>query len=80
MPKFASSLRKLQFSEGPVCDNMSAETLLAEANDLFVDEDFDGALEKFNAAIALNNSEGNYYTKRSACLHKLSRFSGMLVF
>ncbi|MCL4418504.1 hypothetical protein M1146_00195 [Patescibacteria group bacterium] len=58
---------------------MSAEALLAEANDLFVDEDYDGALEKFNAAIALNNSDGNYFTKRSACLHKLSRFNGWLL-
>lgn len=57
---------------------MSAEALLAEANDLFVDEDFEAALEKFNAAIALNGSEGNFYTKRSACLYKLARYADAL--
>ncbi len=55
---------------------MSAEALLAEANDLFVDEDYDGALQKFNAAIALKSDDGNYFTKRSACYSKLARYNG----
>eukprot|EP01127_Copromyxa_protea_P008447 TRINITY_DN1939_c0_g1_i2.p2 TRINITY_DN1939_c0_g1~~TRINITY_DN1939_c0_g1_i2.p2 ORF type:complete len:349 (+),score=108.71 TRINITY_DN1939_c0_g1_i2:2055-3101(+) len=57
---------------------MSSESLIAEANDLFVDEDYESALEKFNEAIALNGNEGNYYTKRSACLYKLARYSEAL--
>ena len=55
---------------------MSAEQFIAEANDLFVDEDFEGALSKFNEAISMNDKEGNYFTKRSACYYKLSRYSG----
>jgi hypothetical protein len=55
---------------------MSAEAFLAEANDLFVDEDFEGALQKFDAAIALKSDDGNYFTKRSACYFKLARYNG----
>jgi len=53
----------------------SAETLIADANSYFVDEDYDTALAKFNEAIELDNTNSDYYAKRSFCHYKLDNFT-----
>jgi len=50
----------------------SADDVLKEANSLFVDEDYESALKKFNEAIDMDDSNSDYYAKRSFCHHKLS--------
>jgi len=56
----------------------SAEDLISEANSLFVDEDFEAALKKFNEAIELDSSNADYYIKRSFCHWKLENFTGAM--
>jgi suppressor of G2 allele of SKP1 len=53
----------------------SAAQLISEANSLFVDEDYDNAIRKFNEAITLDNTNSEYYTKRSFCHHKMDNFT-----
>jgi len=53
----------------------SAESIIATANSYFVDEDYDTALVKFNEAIDLDNSNSDYFAKRSFCQFKLDNFT-----
>mmetsp|Transcript_25362 Transcript_25362/g.76705 ORF Transcript_25362/g.76705 Transcript_25362/m.76705 type:complete len:137 (-) Transcript_25362:102-512(-) len=46
---------------------------LDRANALFVDEDFDGALAQYNAAVAAEPDSGEALAKRAACNLKLGR-------
>lgn len=50
----------------------------SDGNDLFVDEDYDGALVKFSAAIAENDQNADYFVKRSATHAKLHSFAEAL--
>jgi suppressor of G2 allele of SKP1 len=52
-----------------------AAQIITEANSLFVDEDYDNAIRKFNEAITLDNTNSEYYTKRSFCHHKMDNFT-----
>jgi len=52
-----------------------AVRLISEANSLFVDEDYDNSIRKFNEAIALDPSSSEYFTKRSFCHHKMDNFT-----
>jgi len=52
-----------------------ASKLINEAKSLFVDEDFDAALQKFNEAINLDSTNSEFYTHRSGCHHKMENFT-----
>jgi len=54
---------------------MSAEACYEKANALFVDENFDEALDNYNRAIDLDPSKADYYVKRAACHIKLGLFT-----
>lgn len=56
----------------------SAEQALLKANSLFVDENFEEALQHYNLAIELDNQNVESYLKRSVCLHKLGKFTESL--
>lgn len=55
-----------------------AKELFQEANALFIDEDYESALENYNAAIAAGGSNSDYYVKRSATHAKLGSFTEAL--
>lgn len=44
------------------------------ANSLFVDEIYESALENYNKAIELNQSNAEFYEKRAACHIKLENY------
>mmetsp|Transcript_21606 Transcript_21606/g.26023 ORF Transcript_21606/g.26023 Transcript_21606/m.26023 type:complete len:355 (+) Transcript_21606:188-1252(+) len=52
-----------------------AEAAASEASDLFIDECYEEALEKYNEAINLNKSNSTYYVQRAATHMKLSNFT-----
>jgi len=54
---------------------MSAEAFFEKANNLFVDENFDEALDNYNKAIAADPNKVDYYVKRAACHVKLNLFT-----
>jgi len=56
-----------------------AAQLITEANSLFVDEDYENAIRKFNEALVLDNSNSDYFTKRSFCHHKMDNFTESMV-
>ena len=43
-------------------------------NELFVDEEYDEALEKYNKAIDIESNKPEFYLKRAACHIKLKNF------
>lgn len=55
-----------------------ADVLFNSANSLFVDENFEAALEAYSKAIEADNSKAEYYLKRSACNFKLKNFTDAL--
>lgn len=55
---------------------VGAETLFAEANALFVDEEYQKALKRFNQAIELEDTIADYFSKRSFCHYKLQNYTG----
>jgi suppressor of G2 allele of SKP1 len=57
---------------------VSAEDALKTANSLFVDENFEGALENYDLAISLDDSAVDAYLKRSQCHIKLQNFTDAL--
>lgn len=54
----------------------TADQVLAEGNSLFVDEDYEGALKKFNEAIEMEDTNSDFFAKRSFCFYKLADFPG----
>eukprot|EP01027_Heterolobosea_sp_BB2_P006394 GEZU01009674.1.p1 GENE.GEZU01009674.1~~GEZU01009674.1.p1 ORF type:complete len:382 (-),score=124.08 GEZU01009674.1:58-1182(-) len=54
---------------------MSAAEAFQAANALFVDEDYEGALQKYTDAIELDNKVADYYVKRAATYIKLGNFT-----
>uniref|UniRef100_A0A6A7FY03 Protein SGT1 homolog isoform X1 n=1 Tax=Hirondellea gigas TaxID=1518452 RepID=A0A6A7FY03_9CRUS len=56
----------------------SADDLLKEANELMVEEEFQSALEKYNAAIDLDDSLSSAFLHRSASHLKLKNFQSAL--
>jgi suppressor of G2 allele of SKP1 len=57
---------------------VSAEDALKKANSLFVDENFEDALEQYNLAIELDAKNIDAYLKRSQCNTKLKNFTDAL--
>jgi len=55
----------------PIVD---AESEFRRANELFVDEDYESALESYNSAIELDDTNSDYFVKRSACHLKLKQY------
>jgi len=55
--------------------NAEADKLVVEANALFVDEEYESALIKFNEAILKDDTNSDYFTKRSYCHFKLDNFT-----
>ena len=55
----------------------SAEDALKAANSLFVDENFEGALEQYNLSIELDDTNVDAFLKRSQCHTKLENYTGM---
>ncbi len=53
-----------------------ADTAFQQANSLFVDEDYAGALKSYNEAVQADPNNVEYYLKRSACQSKLKNFTG----
>eukprot|EP01097_Dermamoeba_algensis_P010013 TRINITY_DN721_c0_g1_i2.p1 TRINITY_DN721_c0_g1~~TRINITY_DN721_c0_g1_i2.p1 ORF type:complete len:282 (-),score=65.97 TRINITY_DN721_c0_g1_i2:273-1118(-) len=62
----------------PQVDQRMAEQAYNDANRLFVDEDYNAALENYNKAISLNEKNADYFLKRSACHLKLKNFTDAL--
>lgn len=56
----------------------TADQVLAEGNSLFVDEDYEGALKKFNEAIEMEDTNSDFFAKRSFCFYKLADFPAAL--
>jgi suppressor of G2 allele of SKP1 len=56
-----------------------ASGLYHEGNALFVDEDYEGAKQKYTEAIELNASDAEYFVKRAACNEKLREHEQSLV-
>jgi len=54
----------------------AAADAFQQANSLFVDENYEQALEWYNKAIELDAAIAEYYSKRAACFLKLKRFTG----
>jgi len=57
---------------------MSADALFNEGNSLFVDENYEEALDKYSKAIEAQ-PKVEFYLKRSACHSKLKNFTGNMV-
>jgi lipoprotein NlpI len=57
----------------------SSESALREANALFVDENYDEALQQYNLAVELDSSNEEAYLKRSICFYKLGNFKGRYI-
>uniref|UniRef100_A0A6B2L6B7 CS domain-containing protein n=1 Tax=Arcella intermedia TaxID=1963864 RepID=A0A6B2L6B7_9EUKA len=57
---------------------MSAESLIAEANALFVEEEYQSAMAKFNQAIELDDKNSSYFTHRSFCHYKLENYTAAM--
>eukprot|EP00298_Acanthocystis_sp_HF-20_P010379 c18825_g1_i1.p1 GENE.c18825_g1_i1~~c18825_g1_i1.p1 ORF type:complete len:355 (+),score=153.51 c18825_g1_i1:16-1080(+) len=57
---------------------MSFSALLAKANGLFVDEEYDDALELYNEAALLPEATPEVYAKRSMCHAKLENWEDVL--
>jgi suppressor of G2 allele of SKP1 len=55
-----------------------SQKLIEEGNDLFVDEEYDTALAKYNEAIARDPQNVNAFVKRSACHFRLNQFTESL--
>lgn len=55
---------------------MAAATAYAEANSLFVDENYEAALKSYDKAIELDQQNVDYLLKRSACHLKLKHLEG----
>eukprot|EP01083_Nonionella_stella_P066105 173843_1 len=56
----------------------TAEELFTSANELFVDEDFEGSLEKLDAAIELDGKNPTYFLHRAANHLKLEKYADAL--
>lgn len=54
--------------------------LVQEANALFVDEEYEAALEKFDEAVNQDPKNAEIYTKRSNCHFKLEDFVRMFFY
>jgi len=54
---------------------MSAEAFFEKANNLFVNENFDEALDSYNKAIDADPNKVDYYVNRAACHVKLNLFT-----
>ena len=48
----------------------------SKANDLLIEEDFNGALENYNFAIAKDTTKSDYFVRRAICHIKLENFTG----
>eukprot|EP01103_Thecamoeba_quadrilineata_P004766 TRINITY_DN145_c0_g1_i1.p1 TRINITY_DN145_c0_g1~~TRINITY_DN145_c0_g1_i1.p1 ORF type:complete len:370 (+),score=92.10 TRINITY_DN145_c0_g1_i1:40-1149(+) len=57
---------------------MAGRSAYNEANDLFVDENYQQALVKYNEAISLEADSSDYYIKRSNCNFKLQNLTDAL--
>ena len=57
----------------------TTESLLIEANTLFVDDNFEEALVKYNKAVDLEPDNVDAYVKRSSCHYRLKNFAGMVL-
>jgi suppressor of G2 allele of SKP1 len=55
-----------------------SQKLIDEGNDLFVDEEFEAALGKYNEALSREAQNVNALVKRSACNFKLNQFTESL--
>jgi len=57
----------------------NSESALQRANALFVDENFQEALEQYNLSIKLNPDNFSALLKRSICFYKLEKFTESLI-